>query len=163
MQIRQTLTDCRQEKRVSSRPSPGGRIDVDTTDHQPVILARQGFAARHLRPLRQLVAWAAHRVGLNRARGQALALAVTEAAGNAINHGGGRGQLELIQDDNRALIAQISDNGPGLPANPPAALPPADETAGRGMYLIEQTCDRVEYRTGPWGTTVLLEMKLDDG
>jgi anti-sigma regulatory factor (Ser/Thr protein kinase) len=136
---------------------------VNPADDQPVILARQSFAARHLRRLRQLVAWAAHRVGLDRARGQDLALAVTEAVGNVIKHGGGGGQLELIQDDNRALIARISDTGSGMPPNPAAALPPADETAGRGMYLIQQVCDRVEYQTGPGGTTVLLEMNLRNG
>jgi serine/threonine-protein kinase RsbW len=135
---------------------------VDTAGEQPVILARQSFAARHLRRLRQLVTWAAHCVGLDRARGHDLALAVTEAAGNVIKHGGGRGQLELIRDDNRALIARISDTGPGLPTNTPPALPPTDQTAGRGMYLIQQTCDHVEYQTGPSGTTVLLKMNLDN-
>src|SRR5690349_17817831 len=118
-------------------------------DNQPVTLARQRFTARHLQRLRQLVGWAARRVGLDTARGDDLALAITEAAGNVIKHGGGTGQLELIQDDNRALIAQISDHGPGLPADPPTALPPSEHSDGRGWYLIKHSCDRVDYHTGP--------------
>jgi anti-sigma regulatory factor (Ser/Thr protein kinase) len=131
-----------------------------TADNELVTLARQSFSGRHLQRLRQLVAWAARRVRLDSQRGHDLALAVSEAASNVIKHGGGTGQLELIQDDNRALIAQISDNGPGIPATAPAALPPPEQTNGRGLYLIRQSCDRVEYHTGPGGTTVHLEIDL---
>lgn len=130
-------------------------------DDKPITLARQRFTTRHVQRLRQLVSWAARRVGLDTTREHDLALAVTEAASNAIKHGGGTGQLELIQDDNRALIAQISDHGPGMPASPPTAPPPPDQTNGRGLYLIEQSCDRVDYRTSPSGTTVHLEMDLE--
>lgn len=127
-----------------------------------VTLVRRGFSLRHVRRLRELVTWAARRVGLSRDRGQDLALAVSEAAGNAVKHGGGTGHLELIQDDGRALIAQISDHGPGMPIAAPAALPSPEQDSGRGLYLIKETVDRVEYRTGPDGTTVHLEMDLDD-
>lgn len=132
-----------------------------STEDDLVTLARRGFALRHLRRLRQLVVWTAHRVGLSPDRGQDLALAVSEAAGNVVKHGGGTGHLALIQDDGRALIVQISDNGPGMAAGAPAALPPSDQGSGRGLYLIQETVDRVEYRTGPDGTTVHLEMDLD--
>jgi anti-sigma regulatory factor (Ser/Thr protein kinase) len=131
------------------------------TDDQPVTLVRQNFTVRHLERLRQLVAWAARHVGLDTSRRHNLTLAVTEAASNVIKHGGGTGQFELIQDDGRALIAHISDHGPGMPADPPAALPPPEQTSGRGLYLIQQSCDRVDYRTGPSGTTVHLEMDLE--
>lgn len=131
-----------------------------TVDDEPVILARQTFVARNLRRLRQLVVWAARRVGLDTERGHDLAFAVSEAAGNVITHGGGSGQLVLIQDDGRALIAQITDHGPGMPAPPPIALPAAGQDHGRGLYLIHQTCDHVEYQTDPNGTTVHLEMHL---
>jgi serine/threonine-protein kinase RsbW len=133
-----------------------------TTGEGPVTLIRRSFALRHMRRLRQLVVWAARRVGLNSERGQDLALAVSEAASNAIKHGGGSGQLTLIQDDRRALIAQISDNGPGMPSTAPTALPVDEQSHGRGLYLIQESCDRVEYRTGPAGTTVHLEMDLDN-
>ena len=113
-----------------------------------------------MRRLRQLVAWAARRVGLARERGQHLELAVNEAVSNVIKHGGGSGHLELIKDDDRALVALISDHGPGMASDRPVALPPAEQNHGRGLYLIQSLCDRVEYRTGPHGTTVHLEMEL---
>jgi serine/threonine-protein kinase RsbW len=131
------------------------------THDEPVTLVRQGFTARHLRRLRQLAGWAARRAGLDTAREHDLTLAVSEAASNVIEHGGGTGELELIQDDNRALIAHISDHGSGMPADPPTVLPPPEQSNGRGLYLIQQACDRVDYRTGPSGTTVHLEMDLE--
>jgi hypothetical protein len=94
-----------------------------TTGDEPATLFRQGFTARHLQRLRRLVAWAAQRMGLDGVRGQDMVLAVNEAATNAIRHGGGAGELELIQDDSRALIAQISDDGPGMPADAAADNP----------------------------------------
>ena len=129
-------------------------------EDETVTLARQHFAVRQTHRLRQLVAWAAHRVGLDRERGHDLELAVTEAASNVIRYGGGHGRLDLLRDDDRALIAEISDDGPGMATDLPAALPPADRSGGRGLYLIEQSCDHVEYRTGPAGTTVHLEVNL---
>jgi anti-sigma regulatory factor (Ser/Thr protein kinase) len=100
-------------------------------------------------------------VGLGREREQDMVLAVNEAATNAIRHGGGIGELELIQDDSRALIVQISDDGPGMPADAPVRDPSSEQAGGRGRYLIQKTCDHVEYRTGPTGTTVRLEMDVD--
>jgi anti-sigma regulatory factor (Ser/Thr protein kinase) len=133
-----------------------------TSDDGPVTLVRRTFGARHLRRLRQLVAWTARRVGLGRERGHDLALAVSEAAGNVTKHGGDTGHIELIRDHNRALIAQISDHGPGMTAAAPVALPSPNDDGGRGLYLIHQLCDRVEYETGPAGTIVRLEMDLDN-
>jgi anti-sigma regulatory factor (Ser/Thr protein kinase) len=49
-----------------------------------------------------------------------------------------------------------------MPVAAPAALPSTERDSGRGLYLIQETVDRVEYRTGPDGTTVHLEMDLDD-
>jgi anti-sigma regulatory factor (Ser/Thr protein kinase) len=132
-----------------------------TIEDRPVTLLRQSFTIRHLKRVRRLVGWAAHRVGLNRERRQGMVLAVHEAAANAVKHGGGTGELELIQDDSRSLIAKISDDGPGMPADAPVDHPSVEQTGGRGRYLIQETCDRVEIRTGPAGTTVRLEMDVD--
>src|SRR4051794_1989357 len=145
---------------IHRRSRTGGVAVSQSIEDQPVALARQHFAVRQIRRLRQLVAWAAHRVGLDRERGRDLALAVTEAASNVIRYGGGHGRLDLLQDDDRALIAEISDDGPGMAPDLPAALPPAERGSGRGRYLMEQSCDHVEYRSGPTGTTVHLEVNL---
>lgn len=131
------------------------------TDDEQVTLVRRRFALRQLRLVRRLVGWATLRAGLDRERAQGLVLAVNEAATNAIRHGGGTGELELIQDDSRALIATISDNGPGMPTDPPLPPPRQEQAGGRGLYLMQQTCDHVEFRTGPAGTIVRLEVDLD--
>jgi anti-sigma regulatory factor (Ser/Thr protein kinase) len=126
-----------------------------------VTLVRERFTVRRLRRLRLLVARAARLVGLNPERGQRLAMAVTEAASNAIRHGGGWGHFSLIRDDGRALIAEIRDTGPGMPLTKPVGLPFTEATCGRGLYIIQEVCDHVDYRSGPAGTTVRLRMNLD--
>jgi anti-sigma regulatory factor (Ser/Thr protein kinase) len=100
---------------------------------------------------------------LDSQRGQHLVLAVNEAVSNVIRHGGGRGRLMLRRDDSRALVVEISDDGPGMPPNPALTAPPAGQPGGRGLYLIKKLCDRVEFRSGPAGTTVRLEMNLHAG
>lgn len=130
------------------------------SDTEPVTLVRKGFTVRNLHRLRQLIRWAAGRVGLDSDRTGYLVIAVSEAAGNAITHGGGHGALELIQDDQRRLIAQVSDHGPGLPPNISVTLPDPDALSGRGLWLIHETCDRVDVTTGSGGTTVRMEMIL---
>jgi serine/threonine-protein kinase RsbW len=136
---------------------------VNTGNDQPVTLVRQAFTMRHLRGLRHLVMRAARRAGLDRQRTQNLVVAVNEAAGNAIKHAGGRGQLDVIQDDQRQLIAEISDQGPGLPPDVSITLPPPDAIGGRGLWLMHEVCDHVEFWTSRAGTTVRLGMRLQTG
>jgi anti-sigma regulatory factor (Ser/Thr protein kinase) len=128
--------------------------------HQPETLVCQDFTVRHLRRLRELVLAAAQRAGLDERRAQHMVIAVNEAAVNAIQHAGGGGQLELIQDDRRRLIAEVRDQGPGISGGLDARLPDPDSTSGRGMWLIRETCDEVRVRTGHDGTTVYIEMAL---
>jgi anti-sigma regulatory factor (Ser/Thr protein kinase) len=118
------------------------------------------FTARHLRRLRQLVLRMAHRAGLDSHRTGQLVLAVNEAASNAIEHAGGAGRLEIVQDDDRALIAEITDHGPGLPTEVSLSLPAPESTGGRGLWLIREVCDHVQLRTGRTGTTVRIEMAI---
>lgn len=147
--------------RVSIRCKGKGCRGVSRNgDDWPVLLARRRFTGPHLRQLRQLVTSAAREVGLDRDRGYDLALAVSEAAGNVIRHAGPVGHLELIRDDNRALIVHVIDDGPGMPPAGAAARPGAEHDSGRGLYLMQQLCDHVEYRTGPTGTTVRMVMNL---
>jgi anti-sigma regulatory factor (Ser/Thr protein kinase) len=132
----------------------------ETSNGERVTLVQTRFTVRQLQRLRLLVTRWADRVGMDAERRQRLTIAVTEAAGNVIRHGGGGGRFQLIKDDNRALIAEISDSGPGMAVRRPIHRPAPEATAGRGLYLIEQTCDRVEYHSGPAGTTVRLHMDL---
>ena len=121
---------------------------------------RLDFTEGQLHRLRDLVSVAARRAGLDEQRQQSLVLAVNEAAINAIEHAGGRGHLVVIQDDQGLLIAQVSDHGPGLPPGLELVSPEPAAARGRGLWLMRKSCDRVELRGGPSGTTVRLEMDL---
>ncbi len=125
-----------------------------------VTLARESFTGRHLKRLRQLVLSASRSAGLTMQRSYHLVLAVNEAATNVIRHAGGSGQLEVLRDDQQRLIAVISDHGPGLPPGATSTRPDLDAAGGRGLWLIREVCDRVEFETDPTGTRVRLEMDL---
>lgn len=86
---------------------------------------------------------------------------VTEAAGNAIKHGGGgTARLWASEDEIRVLII---DSGPGIS---PTELARATlergyssrSTLGMGFILMLETADRLALSTGPGGTAVLLRV-----
>ena len=83
-----------------------------------------------------------------------LVLIVHEIAANAIVHGGGRGRLRLWMETGQ-VRCQVTDHGPGFPADqrgtPPH--PSRSATGGRGLWLAYQFC-QVEIHTGSGGTTV---------
>src|SRR5690348_14428369 len=131
--------------------------------HRRAAHACLDVAVGQLRRMRELVLRAGRRAGLDSQRQHRLMLAVNEAATNAITHGGGRGRLEITQDDGKSLIAEVTDHGPGLGTLPELTRPEPDAAGGRGLWIMYETCDRVELRTGPRGTTVRLEMALTAG
>ncbi|MGN9908873.1 ATP-binding protein [Phytohabitans sp. LJ34] len=114
-----------------------------------------------LTQLRHHVLRLADRAGLEVERGEAFAVAVNEAVSNAIRHAGGSGEVTVVQDDERRLIAEVSDAGPGIPCSVTLSLPPPQAIGGRGMWLADKLADHVEVHSGPGGTTVRLEMALD--
>ena len=89
-------------------------------------------------------------------------LATGEVVANAIVHGGGTGIL-LMWSDGSHLRCQVSDNGPGIPADrippPPPAPPPPHAVSGRGLWLAYQCC-QLEFRTSRHGTTVELRTRV---
>jgi anti-sigma regulatory factor (Ser/Thr protein kinase) len=127
---------------------------------EPRTVTRRAFTARQLHRIRQVVLSAARRAGLSRQRCHHLVLAVNEAATNVIKYAGGHGRVEVLQDDGNRLIAVVSDHGPGLPARLAVEPPGSTETGGRGLWLMNQVCDRVELRSDAGGTRVRLEMSL---
>src|SRR4051794_22545841 len=147
----------------SARPvqACGEMAEMDAGgSNQLVTLARSGFTRTNLKWLRDLVRWAGQAVGLDRQRRHRLVLAANEAAPNAIRHAGGRGEVQLLRDDERRLIAEITDHGPGLPSGVTVRRPPVGAFAGRGLWLIHESSDRVAVHTGSTGTTVRIEMMI---
>lgn len=107
-------------------------------------------------------AWAAG-LGLSAARTEDLVLAVGEAAGNSLTHGGGRGTLRVWAQDG-SVIAEVRDAG--RPADPLAGRArPARESAagGRGLWIIHQLCDLVETRTTDAGFTIRMHLTRPTG
>ncbi|MEU8245520.1 ATP-binding protein [Nonomuraea sp. NPDC048916] len=92
-----------------------------------------------------------------------LALVVNEAMVNAVAHGGGRGRLRMWRQDG-ALLCEIEDHGPGIPARQldRTGPPPPSSLGGWGIWLIRRLADKVALTTGPDGTAVRIAMDLSE-
>ncbi|MEV4641195.1 ATP-binding protein [Actinoplanes sp. NPDC049548] len=82
-------------------------------------------------------------------------LAVSEMMSNAVCHGGGHGRLRLWYTGD-ALLAEISDHGPGIAAQPGDGGGRPGPGAGRGLWLAREVCAELHVSSGRLGTIVLL-------
>ncbi|HEY2793012.1 MAG TPA: ATP-binding protein [Micromonosporaceae bacterium] len=135
----------------------GGLMSDDAAS---VVLVREPFTIERLGRIRDVVRWACTKVGLSVTRAERFVVAVCEAVTNAIQHGGGKGYLEITQTDQTALTARVVDHGPGMSTDDPVERPPASSIRGRGRWVMREYCDRVIFRSGSNGTTVELVMNL---
>lgn len=111
--------------------------------------------------LRAIVSRAARAAGLDEDRAGQFTLAVNEAATNAIRYATGWAEV-TSRTDAGWLSVEVSDDGPGLPtAGHAAGRPPPTATHGRGFWLMDELCDRVEVDSGPSGTRVRLSVSVD--
>jgi serine/threonine-protein kinase RsbW len=92
-----------------------------------------------------------------------VAMAVREAAVNAVLHGNGYSPAKQItvsfEANSDALIVRIADQGPGLdPSNVPDPLAPENilRGSGRGIFLIRAFMDEVHFRQLHPGTELTL-------
>jgi serine/threonine-protein kinase RsbW len=88
-------------------------------------------------------------------------LAVNELVTNAVQHGGGGGDVRLWRATD-AVWCEVNDRGPGLPEDRRDGypLPPAHAPGGRGLWLVHRLCDQVTISTSPRGTTVRVVKNL---
>jgi anti-sigma regulatory factor (Ser/Thr protein kinase) len=114
----------------------------------------------NLAELRTHVLRLAVRAGLSEQRAHAFALAVHEAVANALRHAGGCGEVQVVQDDRRRLIAEVRDQGPGMDCAVTLTLPPPEADGGRGRWLVEHLADHVDVHSNAYGTRIRLEMSL---
>ncbi|HEX5989225.1 MAG TPA: sensor histidine kinase [Solirubrobacterales bacterium] len=131
-------------------PEPGSRPD------------ELRFGIAELSVVRQRVAAAAERAGLD-PRGVAdLVTAASELAANSVMHGGGRGILRLWTEGDD-LLAEVEDDG--LIEEPLVGRlrPTISQEGGRGLWLANQLCDLVQIRSGERGTRVRLHVPARDG
>lgn len=92
-------------------------------------------------------------------------ISLTEAVNNAIIHGNGMDknktvEVELFRHGNR-LCARVSDQGKGFNPNDvpdPTCPEQICQCGGRGVFLIKELCDKVEYTDN--GSTVKMQFKV---
>jgi serine/threonine-protein kinase RsbW len=101
-------------------------------------------------------------------------LCIVEAATNIILHAyegaPGRRVTLLVTLDAGALRFRLQDDGKPIPEDRRTPPPDPAETEeallrerGRGLFLIHQLMDRVDYTTGPSGNELLLEKRIQTG
>ncbi len=123
-------------------------LPVDT-DSVPFIRGLCRQALEHLRVERPVV--------------DEIALALTEACANVVQHAGERGLYEVaVAIDDRLCRISVVDDGEGFD---PAELPDGDERSpldsGRGLLLMQSLVDRLDFRHEPDGRhRVTLEKRL---
>ncbi|WP_055587491.1 sensor histidine kinase [Peterkaempfera griseoplana] len=149
------------------RPSDGycapARVcaDCDTALPQPPHSEQLGFTAGELAAVRS---WLDDRLegwGLDRDRRRDLVLAVGEATGNSVAHGGGGGVLR-VWSEGAAVVAEVRDSGRLGDLLAGRRRPGLDSAeGGRGLWMIHQLCDLVEMRAAADGLT--LRMHVDTG
>jgi serine/threonine-protein kinase RsbW len=96
--------------------------------------------------------------GIDADRAQKLAVAVSEIATNALIHATGIADLQIITEPGGVTV-EISDRGPGLPADHNSELPSATQEHGRGLWLARQLCDRVDVVSTGRGTSIALAVR----
>jgi anti-sigma regulatory factor (Ser/Thr protein kinase) len=115
------------------------------------------FDARRIGSVRRRLGEAARGCGLTPERADVFLVAVNEIMTNAVRHGGGVAELRLWED--HELLCEVDDRGVGFPAD--AYLdrtepPTPTSSGGMGLWLAQQTSDRLAIDSGPAGTTVRL-------
>jgi anti-sigma regulatory factor (Ser/Thr protein kinase) len=118
------------------------------------------FSYGDLAGLRDFIARTAEHEGVDPARTADLVLAVDELATNSLRYARGEGVLRTWRE-NGSLLVEVADDG--HIADPLAGrdCPPASDTCGRGLYLVNQLCDLVQLRSSPDGSVVRVHMHLD--
>lgn len=137
-----------------------GTAEPSSHDDEQQTLMDEPVTLRNLAQLRAEVRRLAAQAGLTDDRAEAFVIAVNEAVSNAIRHAGGSGEVAVVQDDQRRLIAEVRDAGPGIPCSVTLTLPPPGATGGRGMWMAGKLADQLEVHAGPDGSIVRVEMDL---
>jgi anti-sigma regulatory factor (Ser/Thr protein kinase) len=83
---------------------------------------------------------------------EALELAASELATNAVVHGGGAGTVTMWADA-RAAVLEVGDTGRVTDPLIGRFRPEAGQESGAGIYLVHQLCDLLQLRSGADGTT----------
>ncbi len=89
-----------------------------------------------------------------------LVIAVSEAAANALEHGGGRGVVR-VWTEGGAVVCEVADEGRVGDLLADRRLPTIEDERGRGLWLVNQLCDLVQLRSGASGTTLRMHLAVE--
>ncbi|MBT2468993.1 sensor histidine kinase [Streptomyces sp. ISL-66] len=137
-------------RNLSPVPAPGSNATMRFgTDLHRV----RSFVARHSAQL-----------GMSPQGAERLMFAVNEVAANAVQHGGGHGEVSVWRTGHK-VICEISDPGPTrFPADTGWTLgylpPDPSRPRGHGLWTVRQLCDLVEVHTGGPATVVRVHLSL---
>jgi anti-sigma regulatory factor (Ser/Thr protein kinase) len=151
----------------------GQREESDSFDPHPDCLSGElpppkatpetvDFGLKELSEVRQRVAAAAERAGMNQLGVADLVTATSELAANSVMHGGGSGTLRLWQEGD-SLLAEVEDRGQIEEPLVGRLRPEIKQEGGRGLWLANRLCDLVQIRSGAKGTTVRLHVLAREG
>jgi anti-sigma regulatory factor (Ser/Thr protein kinase) len=120
---------------------------------------RWAFDAAQLGRLRRELTVAVAASGLEAQAGEDLVYAASEVATNAVEHGGGDGQLWCWVADGEA-VCLVADAGRIREPFPGVVPPPLDQDRGRGLWLARALCDDVDVAVDDAGTRIRLARRL---
>ncbi|HMI82092.1 MAG TPA: sensor histidine kinase [Solirubrobacterales bacterium] len=119
------------------------------------------FGIDELKEVRDRVAEAAERAGMDRLGVADLVTATSELAANSVMHGGGSGTLRLWRE-NGDLLAEVEDRGRIEEPLVGRLRPGIAQEGGRGLWLANRLCDLVQIRSGAAGTVVRLHVSTGE-
>jgi anti-sigma regulatory factor (Ser/Thr protein kinase) len=139
-------------------PDGVGALDADPLPPPPSAAAML-LSAGDLGELRRWLAPHLVDAGLTGDRADDLTVAVNEAAGNALRHGGAPADLRVWREPGR-VVCEVADAGRIDDPLAGRQRPPAEAVNGRGLWLANQLCDLTQLRSGDAGTVLRLHMSV---
>ena len=144
-----------------AEPSPtysaGGGELAGSLPRAPADAAELRFSQTELREVRGFVDREARAAGLAGAQAGDLVFAAGELATNSVRHGGGGG-IVRVWTEGTDVVLDVTDAGRIGDPLVGRLQPGVDQSAGRGIWLVNQLCDLVQIRSSTNGTTVRARM-----
>ncbi len=122
---------------AGGRSAPAGRMTVHIE-----------AGAAQLSGLRQVTRTYLRQRGVDGHAAADVVLAVHEAAVNAVRHGEGPVEVQIVVADGE-IATTVSDEGPGIDPRMLSRACPGLEEHGRGLYLMRRLMDDVAVVEGP--------------
>jgi anti-sigma regulatory factor (Ser/Thr protein kinase) len=131
------------------------------------LLLDKEFTVADLAKLRSLIADCAAVAGLPAERGGEFVLVAHELIANAIEHGGGRGQVQVFCADGE-LHCRVHDRGPGVSSDAVpsqlSALAILDGgEGGCGLWIVRELADRLVIGANGAGAIVTASLRINRG